>query len=67
MKPTFHIGQLVRLIQSPGQRGGRTYCITHVLPSDDQRKSAYLIKAMTGAERIVRPQDIKAASANAVP
>src|SRR4051812_28642297 len=67
MKRTFHVGQLVRLNQSPGHGEGRIYCITCVLPSEDQRMPAYLIKTMTGAERIVRPQEIKAASANAVP
>jgi hypothetical protein len=67
MQPTFHIGQLVRL-QSPHAQGeSRTYCVTRILPARDEWASAYLIKNMTGAERVVKAQDIKAASANAVP
>jgi hypothetical protein len=67
MQPTFQIGQLVRL-QSPHAQGeSRTYCVTRILPTHDERTSAYLIKTMTGAEQVVKPQDIKAASANAVP
>jgi hypothetical protein len=67
MQPTFHIGQLVRL-QSPHAWGEtRTYCVTRILPARDECASAYLIKNMTGAEWVVKAQDIKAASANAVP
>ena len=67
MQPTFQIGQLVRL-QSPHAQGeSRTYCVTRILPDQDERTSAYLIKNMSGAERVVKPQDIKAASADAVP
>jgi hypothetical protein len=67
MQPTFQIGQLVRL-QLPHAWGEtRTYCVTRILPARDEWASAYLIKNMTGAERVVKAQDIKAASANAVP
>jgi hypothetical protein len=67
MQPTFQIGQLVRL-QSPHAQGeSRTYCVTRILPARDERASAYLIKNITGAERVVKAQDIKAACANAVP
>ncbi len=38
-----------------------------ILPAKGESTSAYLIKNMTGAERIVQAQEIKAASANAVP
>jgi hypothetical protein len=67
MQPTFQIGQLVRLQSPHGQGESRTYCVTRILPARDERTSAYLIKTMTGAERLVKPHDIKAASANAVP
>ena len=67
MQPTFQIGQLVRL-QSPHAQGeSRTYCVTRILSVRDERTSAYHIKTMTGAERVVKAHDIKAASANAVP
>jgi hypothetical protein len=72
MHSTFYVGQLVRLQCSHGQapRGqgeGRTYCVTRILSATDEDSSTYLIKNMTGAERIVQPQEITAASANAVP
>ena len=67
MHSNFHLGQLVRLTQSPDQGAGRIYCMTRVLPSGDKNTPAYLIKTMTGSERVVKPQDIKAAAANAVP
>ncbi len=64
---TFHIGQLVRLQLPHAQGVSRTYCVTRILPARGGRASAYLIKNMTGAERAGKAQDIKAASANAVP
>jgi hypothetical protein len=67
MQTEFHIGQLVRLTPSPDQGGGRIYCVTRILPSGDKGGPAYLIKTMTGTERQVSPQDIKAAAANALP
>jgi hypothetical protein len=72
MHSTFYVGQLVRLQSSHGQapRGrseGRTYCVTRILAATNEDASTYLIKNMTGAERIVQPQEITAASANAVP
>jgi hypothetical protein len=70
MHSTFYVGQLVHLQSSLGQRPcgeGRTYCVTRILSATDEDASTYLIKNMTGAERIVQPQDIKAASADAVP
>ena len=67
MQPTFQIGQLVRLQPPHAQAESRTFCVTRILPARDERTSAYLIKSMTGAERVVKPQDIKAASANALP
>jgi hypothetical protein len=72
MRSTFYVGQLVRLqsshSQGPrGQSEGRTYCVTRILSATDEDASTYLIKTMTGAERIVQPQEITAASANAVP
>ncbi len=67
MQSTFHIGQLVRLQAPHAQGGSRTYCITGVLTVINEGTSAYIIKDMTGAERVVKPQDIKAASADAVP
>ena len=72
MHSTFYVGQLVRF-QSPcgagprGQGEGRTYCVTRILSARGEDASTYLIKNMTGAERIVQPQEITAASANAVP
>jgi hypothetical protein len=72
MHSTFSVGQLVRL-QLPcgprprGQGEGRTYCVTRILLAKGEDASTYLIKNMTGAERIVQPQEIIAASANAVP
>jgi hypothetical protein len=72
MHSTFYVGQLVHLQSSLGQRPcgqgeGRTYCVTRILSATDEDASTYLIKNMIGAERIVQPQDIKAASADAVP
>jgi hypothetical protein len=72
MHSTFYVGQLVRLQppcgQGPrGQSEGRTYCVTRILSARGEDSSTYLIKNMTGAERIVQPQEIIAASANAVP
>ncbi len=67
MQSKFHIGQLVRLTQSLGQGDRRTYCVTRILSSGDKDAPAYLIKTMTGSERMVKPEDIKAAAANAVP
>jgi hypothetical protein len=70
MHSTFYVGQLVRLQPPCGQapRGeGRTYCVTRILSATGEDASTYLIKNMTGAERIVQPQEIIAASANAVP
>jgi hypothetical protein len=72
MSSTFYVGQLVHLQlpcgQGPrGQGEGRTYCVTRILSAKGEDSSTYLIKNMTGAERIVQPQDIQAASADAVP
>jgi hypothetical protein len=70
MHSTFSVGQLVRFQCPHGQapRGeGRTYCVTCILSARGEDASTYLIKNMTGAERIVQPQEITAASANAVP
>jgi len=70
MHSTFYVGQLVHLQSSLGQgprSEGRTYCVTRILSATDEDASTYLIKNMTGAERIVQSQDIKAASADAVP
>lgn len=67
MQSRFHIGQLVRLTQSLDQGDGRIYCVTRILSSEDQPAPAYLIKTMTGTERVVRPREIKAAPAGAVP
>ncbi len=67
MQSNFHIGQLVRLTHSPDQGDGRTYCVTRILSARDRDTPAYLIKTMTGTERVVEPQEIKAAAANAVP
>jgi hypothetical protein len=72
MHSTFYVGQLVRLQpphgQGPHSQGeGRTYCVTRILPARGEDSSTYLIKNMTGVERMVQSQDIKAASAYAVP
>ncbi len=70
MRSTFYVGQLVHLQSSLSQRPcdqGRTYCVTRILSATDEDAFTYLIKNMTGAERIVQSQDIKAASADAVP
>jgi hypothetical protein len=67
MQSNFHIGQLVRLTHSPDQGDRRTYCVTQILSAGDRDTPAYLIKTMTGTERVVKPRDIKAAAANALP
>ncbi|MXQ10580.1 hypothetical protein [Microvirga makkahensis] len=68
MRSTFHIGQLVRLSEgaADGEKG-RTYCVVNIVPAGAERQPAYLIKNMTGKEKIVRPNDIKPASAHALP
>jgi hypothetical protein len=45
----------------------RTFCVTRILPVRDERASAYLIKNMTGAVRVVKAQDVRAVSANTAP
>ena len=68
MQSTFHIGQLVRLKNGAAEKEkGRTYCVVNIVPDGAKSPPAYLIKTMTGAERIVRPADIKPASAHALP
>lgn len=68
MQSTFHIGQLVRLNEGVADREkGRTYCVVNIVPTENERHPAYLIKTMTGGEKIVRPKDIKPASAHALP
>jgi hypothetical protein len=67
MHSTFYVGQLVRLQALHGQGEGRTYCVTRILSARGEDASTYLIKNMTGAEQIVQSQEIKAASANALP
>jgi hypothetical protein len=66
MQSTFHIGQLVRIKDGADKGKGRTYCVVDIVPGV-KGSPTYLIKAMTGAERIVRPTDIKSASAHALP
>jgi len=68
MQSTFHIGQLVRLSEGAADREkGRTYCVVNFVPAGTERLPAYLIKNMTGGEKIVQPKDIKPASAHALP
>ena len=68
MQSTFRIGQLVRLSEGAADREkGRTYCVVSIVPGATERLPAYLIKTMTGGERIVRQKDIKPASADALP
>jgi hypothetical protein len=68
MQSTFRIGQLVRLSESSaGGEKGRTYCVVSIVRAGTERQPAYLIKTMTGGEKIVRPKDIKPASAHALP
>jgi hypothetical protein len=66
MQPTFHFGQLVRL-RSPPAGETRTYRVTRILPTRDERASACLIKNMTGTVRVVKAQDVRAVSANTAP
>lgn len=68
MQTTFHIGQLVRLSQGAADREkGRTYCVVNIVPVGAEHPPAYLIKNMTGDEKIVQPKDIKPASAHTLP
>ena len=68
MQSTFHIGQLVRLSDGVADREkGHTYCVVNIVPAGTERLPTYLIKTMTGGERIVQPKDIRPASALALP
>jgi len=67
MNSTFRVGQLVRLEKPIGPGNNRPFCITRILASEVGGRPTYHIKNVNGAEWIVEPQDIKAASANAVP
>jgi len=68
MQSTFHVGQLVRLSEGAADRKkGRTYCVVDIVPAGTGRLPSYLIKTMTGGERIVQPKDIRPASARALP
>jgi hypothetical protein len=66
MTSTFYVGQLVRLEKPLCPGNSRSYCITRILASEGGIPT-YHIKNVNGAEWIVDRQDIKAASANAVP
>lgn len=68
MPNTFRIGQLVRLGEGAADKEmGRTYCAASIIPAGTKRLPDYLIKTMTGGEKIVRPKDIEPASAHALP
>ena len=68
MPSTFCIGQLVRLSEGVADREkGRIYCVVSIVPAGAERLPAYLIKTATGGEKIVRPKDIRPASAHALP
>ena len=67
MNSTFHVGQLVRLEKPLCPGNHRSFCITRILAAEGGGVPTYHIKNVNGAEWIVQPQDIKAASANAVP
>ncbi len=68
MKTAFHIGQLVRLSEDVADREkGRTYCVVSIIAPGTERPPAYLIKTMTGGDKIVRQEDIRPASAHALP
>ena len=68
MQSTFHVGQLVRLSEGVAEREkGRTYCVVNIVPAGTERLPAYLIKTMTGGDKIVRQEDLRPASAHALP
>ena len=68
MQSTFRVGQLVRLSEGAADREkGRTYCVVSIFPAGTRRLPAYLIKTMTGGDKIVRQEDLRPASAHALP
>ena len=68
MQSTFRVGQLVRLSEDAADREkGRTYCVVSIVPAGTEPLPAYLIKTMTGGEKIVQPKDIRPAAAHALP
>ena len=69
MQNPFHVGQLVRIVRaSSGYEDSRTYCIVCLVPPEGNGKQpVYRIKNTVGAERLVRPNEIRPAAATAVP
>ena len=68
MQSTFHVGQLVMLSEGAADREkGRTYCVVSIFPAGTRRLPAYLIKTMTGGDKIVRQEDLRPVSAHALP